>query len=175
MAKARQRPELQGISTTYRAATQQLFVDLDRSRAEALGVTVAEAFQTMQTFFGSQIAGQFSQFSRVWWVILQADASYRMNPADFDRVYVRSKSGANVPLSAIMTTRYVASPKLVTRFNGFPAVKVTGSQAPGYSSGQALNAMEETAREVLPGEFSFAWAGQALQRYAAQNSRTQSC
>ena len=163
MAKARQRPELQGISTTYRAATQQLFVDLDRSRAEALGVTVADAFQTMQTFFGSQIAGQFSQFSRVWWVILQADASYRMNPSDFDKVYVRSRTGANVPLSAIMTTRYVASPKLVTRFNGFPAVKVTGSQAPGYSSGQALNAMEETAREVLPGEFSFAWAGQALQ------------
>ncbi len=163
VAKASQRPELQGISTTYRAATQQLFVDLDRSRAEALGVTVADAFQTMQTFFGSQIAGQFSQFSRVWWVILQADANYRMNPSDFDKVYVRSRSGANVPLSAIMTTRYVASPKLVTRFNGFPAVKVTGSQAPGYSSGQALNAMEETAREVLPGEFSFAWAGQALQ------------
>jgi len=163
VAKASQRPELQGISTTYRAATQQIFVDLDRSRAEALGVTVADAFQTMQTFFGSQIAGQFSQFSRVWWVILQADASYRMNPSDFDKVYVRSKSGANVPLSAIITTRYVASPKIVTRFNGFPAVKVTGSQAPGYSSGQALNAMEATAREVLPGDFSFAWAGQALQ------------
>jgi len=163
IAKARQRPELQGISTTYRAATQQLFVDLDRSRAEALGVTVADAFSTMQTFFGSQIAGQFSQFSRVWWVILQADAEYRMKPTDFDKVYVRSKSGANVPLSAIITTKYVASPKLVTRFNGFPAVKVTGSQAPGFSSGQALNAMEEVAREALPGDFSFAWAGQALQ------------
>ncbi|MEP7330156.1 MAG: efflux RND transporter permease subunit, partial [Betaproteobacteria bacterium] len=163
LAKARQRPELQGLSTSYRAATQQLFVDLDRNRAEALGVTVADAFSTMQTFFGSQIAGQFSQFSRVWWVILQADANYRMNPSDFDKIYVRSKSGANVPLSAIMTTRYVASPKLVTRFNGFPAVKITGSQAAGYSSGQALNAMEEVAREVMPGDFSFAWAGQALQ------------
>jgi multidrug efflux pump len=163
IARARQRPELQGVSTSYRAATQQLFVDLDRSRAEALGVTVAEAFSTMQTFFGSAIAGQFSQFSRVWWVILQADAAYRMQPSDFDKIYVRSRSGANVPLSAIITTKYVASPKLVTRFNGFPAVKVTGSQAPGYSSGQALNAMEEVAREVLPGDFSFAWAGQALQ------------
>ncbi len=75
---------------------------------------------------------------------------------------MRSKSGANVPLSALITTRYVASPKLVTRFNGFPAVKITGSQAPGYSSGQALTAMEEVARE-LPGDFSYAWAGQALQ------------
>jgi hydrophobe/amphiphile efflux-1 (HAE1) family protein len=162
LAKAKQRPELQGVSTTYRAATQQLFVDLDRNKAEALGVTVAEAFGTMQAFFGSQIVGQFSQFSRVWWVIVQADANYRMNPSDFDKVYVRSKSGANVPLSALITTRYVASPKLVTRFNGFPAVKITGSQAPGYSSGQALNAMEEIARE-LPGNFSYAWAGQALQ------------
>ncbi|MEO8508304.1 MAG: efflux RND transporter permease subunit, partial [Betaproteobacteria bacterium] len=162
LAKARQRPELQGVSTTYRAATQQLFVDLDRNKAEALGVTVSDAFTTMQAFFGSTIGGQFSQFSRVWWVILQADANYRMNPSDFDKVFVRSKSGANVPLSALMTTKYVASPKLVTRFNGFPAVKITGSQAAGFSSGQALNAMEEVAHE-LPGDFSFAWAGQALQ------------
>ncbi|MEO8752536.1 MAG: efflux RND transporter permease subunit, partial [Casimicrobiaceae bacterium] len=162
LAKAKLRPELQGVSTTYRAATQQLFVDLDRNKAEVLGVPVADAFSTMQTFFGSQIAGQFSQFSRVWWVILQADANYRMNPDDFSKIYLQSKSGASVPLSALMTTRYVSSPKLVTRFNGFPSVKITGSQAPGYSSGQALNAMEEIARE-LPGDFSFAWAGQALQ------------
>ena len=162
LAKARQRPELQGVSTTYRASAQQLFVDLDRNKAEVLGVTVADAFTTMQAFFGSQIAGQFSQFSRVWWVILQADANYRMNPSDFDKVFVRSKTGANVPLSSLITTRYVTSPKLVTRFNGFPAVKITGSQAPGYSSGQALTAMEEIARE-LPGDFSYAWAGQALQ------------
>ena len=162
LEKARQRPELQGISTTYRAATQQLFVELDRSKSEVLGVTVSDAFATMQSLFGSQIAGQFSQFSRVWWVILQADASYRMNPSDFDKVYVPSKSGANIPLSSLVRTRYVSSPKLVTRFNGFPAVKITGSQAPGYSSGQALNAMEEVARE-LPAEFAYAWAGQALQ------------
>jgi multidrug efflux pump len=161
--KAQQRPELQGVSTTYSAATQQLFVDLDRNKAEVLGVTVADAFQTMQAFFGSQIAGQFAQFSRVWWVVLQADAHYRMNPSDFERVYVRSKSGANVPLSALITTKYVANPKLVTRFNGFPAVKINGSQATGYSSGQAIAAMEEVARETLPGDFSYTWAGQALQ------------
>ena len=163
LEKARQRPELQGVSTTFRASTQQLFVDLDRNKAEVLGVPVQDVFQTMQSFFGSQIAGQFSQFSRVWWVILQADASYRMQPGDFDKVYVRSKSGANVPLSALITTKYVASPKLVTRFNGFPAVKLSGAQAPGYSSGQALSAMEDVAREVLTSDFSYAWAGQALQ------------
>jgi multidrug efflux pump len=160
---ARQRPELVGVSTTFRGATQQLFVDLDRNRAEVLGVAVQDAFQTMQSFFGSQIAGQFSQFSRVWWVVLQADADYRVDPSDFNKVYVRSRTGKMVPLSALIRVRYVAAPKLMERFNGFPAVKITGSPAQGYSSGQALAAMEAVAREVLPGDFSYAWAGQALQ------------
>ncbi len=163
LAKARQRPELAGVSTTFRAATQQLFVDLDRSRTEVLGVAVQDAFQTMQSFFGSSVAGQFSQFSRVWWVVLQADGAYRANPSDFEKVYVRSRSGTMVPLSALMTARYVAAPKLMERFNGFPAVKVTGDPAPGYSSGQAIAAMEAVAAETLPGGFSSAWAGQALQ------------
>ena len=163
LAAARQRPELQGVNSTFRAATQQLFVDLDRNKAEVLGVPVQEAFQTMQSFFGSSIAGQFSQFSRVWWVVLQADPEYRADPADFSKVYVRSHSGKMVPLSALITVRYVAAPKLMERFNGFPAVKVTGNPATGFSSGQAIAAMEEVARETLPDDFSFAWAGQALQ------------
>ncbi len=163
VAAARQRPELATVATTFRGATQQLFVDLDRNKAEVLGVAVQEAFQTMQSFFGSSIAGQFSQFSRVWWVVIQADASYRVNPEDFNKVFVRSKTGNMVPLSGLITLRYVAAPKLLERFNGFPAVKITGSPAPGFSSGQALAAMEAVARETLPDGFSFAWAGQALQ------------
>jgi hydrophobe/amphiphile efflux-1 (HAE1) family protein len=163
IAAARQRPELAGVNTTFRGATQQLFVDLDRSKAEVLGVPVQDAFQTMQTFFGSSIAGQFSQFSRVWWVVLQADAEYRVNPDAFNKVYVRSRSGSMVPLSALITVRYVAAPKLLERFNGFPAVKVTGNPAQGFSSGEALAAMEAVARETLPGDFSYSWAGQALQ------------
>ncbi|HLB15916.1 MAG TPA: multidrug efflux RND transporter permease subunit [Burkholderiales bacterium] len=167
LAAARSRPELAGVNTTFRGATQQLFVDLDRSKAEVLGVPVQDAFQTMQSFFGSSIAGQFSQFSRVWWVVLQADAEYRVNPDDFNKVYVRSREGKMVPLSALITVRYVAAPKLLERFNGFPAVKITGNPAPGYSSGQALAAMEAVARETLPGDFSYAWAGQALQEKQA--------
>jgi multidrug efflux pump len=163
LVKARERPELAGVSTSFRASTQQLFVDLDRNRAEVLGVSVQDAFQTMQSFFGSSVAGQFSQFSRVWWVVLQADGEYRANPADFEKVYVRSRSGTMVPLSALITVRYVAAPKLMERFNGFPAVKITGNPAPGYSSGQAIAAMEELAAETLQDGFSYAWAGQALQ------------
>ena len=172
IAKTRQRPALQGVNTTFSANSQQLFVDLDRNKAEVLGVRVGDVFQAMQALFGSQVAGQFAQFSRVWFVIVQADAEYRARPADFQKVYVRSASGANVPLSALITTRYVASPKLVTRFNGFPAVKVTGSQAPGYSSGQAIQAMEESATATLPDDFAFAWAGQALQEKESGSTST---
>jgi len=161
------RPELAGVRTTFRGATQQLLVDLDRAKAEVLGVSVQDAFQTMQAFFGSQVVGQFSQFSRVWWVVLQADARYRMSPRDFDQVYVRSRSGEMVPLSGLIRTRYVAAPKLLERFNGFQAVKITGNPAEGYSSGQALAAMEQVAAQALPDGFSHAWAGQALQEKAS--------
>jgi multidrug efflux pump len=167
LAKARQRHELQGVSSTFRATSQQLFLDLDRNKAELLGVPVADVFQTIQSYFGSQVAGQFSQFSRVWWVVLQADADYRARPGDFDKVYVRSKNGAMVPLSTLVTLSYIAAPKLITRFNGFPAVKITGNPAEGYSSGQALQAMEEVAAEVLGEGFTYAWAGQALQEKAS--------
>ena len=172
LAAARQRPELAGVTTTYRGSTQQLFVDLDRSKAEVLGVSVQDAFQTMQAFFGSQIAGQFSQFSRVWWVVLQADAEYRVNPRDFEKVYVRSRFGKMVPLSALIQVHYVAAPKLLERFNGFPAVKITGNPAEGFSSGQALAAMEAVAAATLPGDFAVAWAGQALQEKSAGGTST---
>jgi multidrug efflux pump len=132
-----------------------------------LGVPVQDAFQTMQSFFGSSIAGQFSQFSRVWWVVLQADADYRVKPEDFEKVYVRSKTGSMVPLSALITVRYVAAPKLMERFNGFPAVKVTGNPAEGYSSGQAIAAMEAVAREVLPDGYAFGWSGLAFEEKKA--------
>lgn len=163
----RSRPELANINTTFRGSNQQLFVDLDRAKAEVLGVSVQDAFQTMQSFFGSAVAGQFSQFSRVWWVMLQADENYRINPEDFSKVFVRSNTGAMVPLSTLITVRYIAAPKLLERFNGFPAAKINAGPAPGYSSGQAIATMEAVARETLPADFSYAWAGQALQEKQA--------
>ena len=172
LTKAKQRPELQGVSTTFNAYSQQLFVDLDRSKAELLDVPVADVFQTMQALFGSQIVGQFSQYSRIWWVVIQADAAYRIKPSDFDGVYIKSRRGDMVPLSTLMTTRYIAAPKLLTRFNGYPAVKLTGNAAPGYSSGQAIAAMQAVAQEVLPSDFSYAWAGQALQEIGSGNTST---
>ncbi|MEW5837467.1 MAG: multidrug efflux RND transporter permease subunit [Pseudomonadota bacterium] len=172
LAQARQRPELQGVNTTFNAYTQQLFVDLDRSKAELLDVPVADVFQTMQALFGSQIVGQFSQYSRIWWVVIQADAAYRVKPSDFEGVYIKSRRGEMVPLSALMTTRYIPAPKLLTRFNGYPAVKITGDAAPGFSSGQAIAAMQAVAHETLPNDFAYAWAGQALQEIGSGNTST---
>lgn len=123
MAKARQRPELTGVSTTYSASQQQLYLDLDRSRSEILGVPVSAVFGTLQAYFGSSYVAQFTDFGRIWQVIIQAQPQYRDKPDSFSQIYLRSNSGQTVPLSAVATARYVSGPNLLTRFNGFPAAR----------------------------------------------------
>jgi multidrug efflux pump len=161
------RPELAAVHTTFRATTQQLRADVDREKATLLGVPVEDVYSAIQAQFGSLTVSQFNQFSRVWWVILQSDAKYRQTPEDLARLYTRSSQGKMVPLSALVTTRWVAGPDLVPHFNGFPAAKVTGNAAPGYSSGQAIAAMEAVAREVLPQGYTFAWSGLAFEEKQA--------
>ena len=163
LAKARQRPELTGISTTYSASQQQLYLDLDRSRTEILGVPVSTVFGTLQAYYGSSYVAQFTDFGRIWQVIIQAQPQYRDRPESFDQIYFRSNTGQTVPLSAVATARYVSGPNLLTRFNGFPAAKITGAQATGYSTGQAIAAMEDISRELLAGGYDFSWAGQAFE------------
>jgi len=163
VAKARENQQLAGVSTTFSASQQQLYFDLDRARAEILGVPVADVYQTLQAYFGSSFVSQFVEYGRIWQVIIQAEAEYRDQPQDFDQIYVRSSNGSMVPLSALATVNYVAGPGLLPRFNGFPAAKLTGSQAPGYSTGQAITAMEEIAAEALPSGYAFSWAGQAFE------------
>jgi len=163
IAKAAERPELGQLTTTLRSSSQQLLVELDRERAEVTGVPVQDVYDALQTLFGSLYVSQFNRFSRLWQVIVQAESEYRRTPEDIGKVYVRSRTGEMVPLSAVVTTRYVPGPDLVTRFNNFPAGKITGNPAPGYSSGQALQAMEELAREVLPDDYGFSWSGQAYE------------
>lgn len=163
VAKARDNKQLAGVSTTFSASQQQLYFDLDRARAEILGVPVADVYQTLQAYFGSSFVSQFVEYGRIWQVIIQAEPEYRDQPQDFDQIYVRSNNGSMIPLSALATVRYVAGPSLLSRFNNFPAAKLTGSQAPGYSTGQAITAMEEVAAEVLPAGYGFSWAGQAFE------------
>jgi multidrug efflux pump len=163
MKRARARTELAGLSTTFRANTQQLRAKVDRDKATLLGVPVEDVYSAIQAQFGSLTASQYNQWSRVWWVIVQSDAQYRQDPGDLTRLYTRSKDGQMVPLSALVTTEWTSGPDLLPHFNGFPAAKITGNPAAGFSSGDAIAAMEATAKEVLPPGYTFAWSGLAFE------------
>jgi multidrug efflux pump len=163
IAKASERPELAGLNSTIRTASQQLYVYLDREQANTLGVPVESVFGSLQVLFGSLYVSQFNKFSRVFQVIVQAAPEFRSRPEDVKKVFVRSQNGSMVPLEAVVRLEYSTAPDLITRFNNFPAAKVSGAAAPGYSSGQALDTMEAVAREVLPDGYSFAWSGEAFQ------------
>jgi multidrug efflux pump len=163
LKKARERTDLASLSSTFRASTQQLRANVDREKATLLGVPVQDVYSAIQAQFGSLTASQYNQFSRVWWVIVQSDAQFRQTPGDLTRLYTRSQNGQMVPLSSVVTTQWVAGPDLLPHFNGFPAAKINGNAAPGYSSGQAISAMEDVAREVLPPGYTFAWSGLAFE------------
>ncbi|SOE62243.1 multidrug efflux pump [Burkholderia sp. D7] len=163
IAKAKQRPELSRVTSTFNASSQQLLVNVDRDRSETLGVPVEEVYSAMQTMFGSLYVSQFNRSSRLWQVILQAEPSYRLTPKDLDQIYVRARTGSMVPLKAVVTSQFATGPDLVTRFNNFPAVKITANAAPGYSSGQVLSALDEVAREVMPAGYDVGWSGEAYE------------
>jgi multidrug efflux pump len=167
LAKARQRPELSGLTTTLNASSQQLYVDLDRNKARALKVPINDVFNLLQGVFGTVYVNDFNKFGRTYRVILQADSSYRSKPEDINKVYVRSTDGNMIPLSTLVQLNYITGPDNIPRYNVFPAARINGSPAAGYSSGQALAAMEEVAKEVLPADFSYEWSGQAFQEKKA--------
>ncbi|XOJ88734.1 multidrug efflux RND transporter permease subunit [Methylophilaceae bacterium Uisw_097] len=168
IAKAKQRPELGGVTSTFNANSQQLLVEVDRTKSESLGVPVQDVYSTMQTMFGSLYVSQFNKDSRLWQVIIQAEPGDRLKPEDLDHIYVRSHKGAMVPLKSMVTSKFVTGPDLVTRFNNFPAVKLTVNAARGYSSGQAIDALEEIAKEELPEKgYQIAWSGQAFEELQA--------
>jgi multidrug efflux pump len=161
--KAKARPELARVTSTFDASAQQLLVTVDRDKSETLGVPIEEVYSAMQTMFGSLYVSQFNRSSRLWQVILQAEPSYRLAPRDLDQLFVRSKTGSMVPLKAVVTSRFVTGPDLVTRFNNFPAVKITANGAPGYSSGQVLAALQEVDAQVLPDGYGVGWSGEAYE------------
>jgi multidrug efflux pump len=163
LAKLRQRPELTRITATFNANSQQMLVDVDREKTETLGVPVQNVYNTVQILFGSLYVSQFNKFSRLWQVILQAEPEFRLKPDDLDNLYVRSDAGKMVPLKALVTARYVTGPDIVTRFNNFPAIKVTADVAPGFSTGEGIATMEAVAAEVLPEGYGYAWSGQSFE------------
>jgi len=159
LQKARARHDLSGLATTYRASTQQLRAVVDREKTSLLGIPIQDVYSAIQAQFGSLTVSQYNLFSRVWWVIVQSDARFRQTPDDLTRLYTRNNQGTMVPLSSVVTTQWVTGPDLLPHFNGFTAAKIIGNAAPGYSSGDAIAAMEEIARESLPPGYQVAWSG----------------
>ncbi len=159
LKKARERPELTGLATTYSASTQQLRVSVDREKTQLLGIPIQDVYSAIQAQFGSLTVSQYNMFSNVWWVVIQSDAQYRQNPADLTRLYTRNNQNQMVPLSSVVSTQWTAGPDLLPHFNGFTAAKVNGNASAGYSSGDAIAAMEAVAKEVLPADYAFAWSG----------------
>ncbi len=162
-ARALERQEIGSCQNLFSTSAPQIFANLDRARCKDMGISLTDAFTAMQGVFGTYYVNDFNYVGRTFQVRLQADASYRMEAEDLDNVFVRNGRGEMLPLSAIMTLERRTAPQAVDRYNAFPAARIMGNPADGYTSGQALNAMEETARETLPTGYSLSWAGSSLQ------------
>lgn len=167
---AKERPELASVSTTFRANVPQVFLDLDREKAKALGLPINAVFDTMQATFGQVYINDFNQFGRTYRVQLQSEADYRAKKDDIRNVYVRSNTGEMIPLTSLVTVRDATGPELVERFNIFPAAKIMAQPAPGMSSGQAIAALEEVAAQTLGNDAKLEWTGAAFQEKAAAGS-----
>lgn len=166
ISKANERPELSNLVSTITATTQQIYVDLDRSKARSLGVPINEIYNSLQSLFGSYYVNNFNKYGRVYRVMIMATPKTRANPLDIEQVYVRSNLGQMVPLKSLVKLRNASGPNMISRFNAFPSAKINGSAASGYSSGEAMKVMEEVAKEILPSDMSFAWGGESYQEKA---------
>jgi multidrug efflux pump len=170
MAKATQTPELAGMFSSYQVNVPQLYADIDRTKARQLGVPVTDIFDTMQIYLGSLYANDFNKFGRTYSVRVQADAAFRARAEDIGLLKVRSASGEMVPLSALMKVTPTFGPERAMRYNGFLSADVNGGPAPGYSSGQAQDAIKRIAAETLPPGISYEWTELTYQEILAGNS-----
>src|SRR4029079_6858537 len=160
---AAQSPKLGMVNTFWRANVPQLYVDVDREKAKALGVPLDEIFSTLAATLGSYYVNDFNKYGRTWQVLLSAEPAQRGRPDDVGAIYVRAANGEMVPLRSLARIEYSSGPGTMTRFNNLPAVQILGSCKPGVSSGDAIAEIERLAREVLPPEFSLDWSGAAFQ------------
>jgi len=157
-----ERPEIARVSTTFNSATPQVKVELDREKARTLGVPVDSIFQTLQTYLSGLYVNDFVRFGRVYKVFLQAESDFTSKPADIGQFYVRNNDGGMVPLSTLVKITKMSGPNFVSRFNLFNAAEMMGATAPGFSSGQAIKAIEEVMK-TMPSEVGYEWSGLTLQ------------
>ncbi|WP_435007915.1 efflux RND transporter permease subunit [Tundrisphaera lichenicola] len=167
--EARKRPELAGVFSTYSARVPQLKFDIDRTKARRLDVPITDLFVTLQANLGGYYVNDFDLYGKVWKVMVQAEGGVRTKPEDIANLYVLNRKGDRVPLSSLGEVRYALGPIDVPHYNMYAAAKVNGGPAPGFSSGQALAAMQEVADEVLPEGFGTEWTGTTLQEQKTGN------
>jgi HAE1 family hydrophobic/amphiphilic exporter-1/multidrug efflux pump len=160
------------VQTLWRPNVPQLYVDVDREKAKALGVPINALYSSVAATLGTYYVNDFNKFGRTWQVLMSADPAYRKRPDSIGEIYVRSERGEMIPLKALAEVRYSSGPDSLDRFNNLPAVKLLGQGAPGVSSGQAIQAVERIAEEVLPGEFSYDWGGASFQEKRSAGTST---
>ncbi len=160
-------PELQGVSSAMQSEIPQLYFDVDRDRAKFLGIPLADIFSTMKAYLGSVYVNDFNMFNRIYRVYIQAEAPYRATQNNIGLFFVRAKNGAMVPLTALGTTQYTTGPGTIKRFNMFSTASVSAVASPGYSTGEAMAAMERIARERLPENIGLEWSGLSYQEKQA--------
>lgn len=163
MAELRKNPELTGIFTTFSANVPQLFVDVDRDKVRKLGIPLNEVFTAMQAFLGGYYINDFNKYGRTYRVMAQADSQFRTSPDDVSKFYVRGNTGKMIPLSTLLNQKKIFGPEYIQRYNLFRTIEITASNAPGYSTGQAMAIMEKIARDTLPRGYSFDWTNIAYQ------------
>jgi HAE1 family hydrophobic/amphiphilic exporter-1 len=156
-------PGLVGLNSTFRAGVPQLFLDVDRTQAKRMGVTLGEIFGTLQTFLGSAYVNDFNKFGRTYQVKVQADHRFRIEPADVEKLYVRNASGGMVPIGSVLDVEETLGPQIVRRYNLYPSAAINGQAATGTSSGEALSLMEQMAAQKLPRVMGFEWTGMSFQ------------
>jgi multidrug efflux pump len=170
LAAARKRPELANVISTFRASVPSYSIDMDTDKLQTLGISLTDAYNTLQTFLGGLYVNDFNQFGHTWQVLLQAEPEFRSQPSDIGRFYVRTSRNEMVPMSTLANIQPTGGPDVIYRYNRFRAIQMLGGPAPGYSSGQATKAMEEVANATLPPGYGFEWTGTTYQEKQAQGN-----
>ncbi|HEY6880367.1 MAG TPA: efflux RND transporter permease subunit, partial [Polyangiales bacterium] len=172
LAAASKRPELIGVRPNFSPGVPQIFAEVDKEKALKQGVSLTEVYAALQTFLGGSYINDFTRFGRQWRVFAQAAPEFRQSVDDLREFYVRNNRNEMVPLSTLVNARTTYGPEFTTRFNLYRSAEIMGAAAPGYSSGQALAALEEVAKEVLPQEMGYAWNALSYQEKVSQGGQT---
>ncbi|MFZ6735529.1 efflux RND transporter permease subunit [Undibacterium sp. Ji42W] len=170
IAEANKQPELAGVKTLWQANSPQLYVDVDNEKARSMGVALSDVYNTLAATMGSYYVNDFNKNGRIYTVQLQAEGQYRAKPDDIGSMYVRSATGQMIPVRAFTTIKFITGPDSVQRFNALPSIKLLGDAKPGFSSGQAIAAMERAAKNVLPADVVYDWGGASFQEKRSSNA-----